>query len=439
MAMVCAGCHQEINSRRYLKCLLCKEHYDLECAGVSEKRFYNTMSIECKMSWKCHLCRSKEPKGDNSNTPIRPPLPLDNVRVPGNLYKQSQAQASSTDTNVTMRKRTPCYNKSPDSDEDSFVSPQGNTQTTPSQDNELISLQKFRCILYENNKDILCSIQNSFRNEIENAISKIKDEYTHIFEKISSDQMKFQQDLKSTNTKIHELERNCCSLKAELEKIQAEIHYLQSNKHIPTNKPDIENTDRIFVLHGFVENPWETEEEVIERVVNVFFDLLNVNLYECIEGAIFIGRKGNRRPLKIELLSKRMKKYIIDNTIYLKEAGFSATEYLSPSDLQIRRKLYSALQAARRNGQHAVIKSGRLFINGKEAETYPQPNDNRVKLNAGVLEDEKGTIGVRRSTSSQPSPPSPPPYFDSCAGAKRKGTVTESPKNTVGKKPTFRE
>ncbi|CAG9784126.1 unnamed protein product [Diatraea saccharalis] len=51
--------------------IICKEHYDLICANVSESRFYNTLTKEKRETWKCTLCVSKQPRTDNTNTPVR--------------------------------------------------------------------------------------------------------------------------------------------------------------------------------------------------------------------------------------------------------------------------------------------------------------------------------------------------------------------------------
>lgn len=67
----CAGCLSSIESRQYLRCLICTDTYDLQCANVSEKRFYNTMTSDHKREWKCQRCVCRQPKGDNTNTPVR--------------------------------------------------------------------------------------------------------------------------------------------------------------------------------------------------------------------------------------------------------------------------------------------------------------------------------------------------------------------------------
>lgn len=68
--LICGGCRKVIEDRRYLKCHTCKEYYDLECANVSEGRFYNTLTKEYREKWTCVLCKSMQPKQDNTNTPV---------------------------------------------------------------------------------------------------------------------------------------------------------------------------------------------------------------------------------------------------------------------------------------------------------------------------------------------------------------------------------
>ncbi|KAL4721092.1 hypothetical protein ACJJTC_009253 [Scirpophaga incertulas] len=67
----CGGCLQVIKNRQFLCCCVCATYYDLLCANVSEHRFRNTLTGEHRMNWKCAACISREPKVDNSDTPVR--------------------------------------------------------------------------------------------------------------------------------------------------------------------------------------------------------------------------------------------------------------------------------------------------------------------------------------------------------------------------------
>ncbi|XP_052752645.1 uncharacterized protein LOC128201152 [Galleria mellonella] len=104
----CAGCLNIIMGKLYLKCHTCRDIYDLSCANVSEKRFNNNMTKEHKQAWVCPACRNKQPKGDNTNTPIR----QGNL---GNLNKSSDSEDSQS-SYVTQRKKqsTSLYSHSED-------------------------------------------------------------------------------------------------------------------------------------------------------------------------------------------------------------------------------------------------------------------------------------------------------------------------------------
>lgn len=68
----CGGCLQVIKGKQFLRCYQCKQHYDLDCAGVPEKRFLNTLTGERRDNWKCALCISKQVKASKTDdTPIR--------------------------------------------------------------------------------------------------------------------------------------------------------------------------------------------------------------------------------------------------------------------------------------------------------------------------------------------------------------------------------
>lgn len=69
--ILCDGCKNIIEDKKYLSCGGCKQYYDLVCANIPEQRFINTMTEEHKEAWRCVGCKSKQPKADNTNTPVR--------------------------------------------------------------------------------------------------------------------------------------------------------------------------------------------------------------------------------------------------------------------------------------------------------------------------------------------------------------------------------
>lgn len=121
-------------------------------------------------------------------------------------------------------------------------------------------------------------------------------------------------------------------------------------------------------MHGLPENYWETENQVIDRLINIFKDILDNDLTEYIEEITDIGRRSRLRPIKIELISKRMKKNILNNYGYFAGTGLSVTEFLSSSVLREQKELKCALHTARQNGHHAIIRNNVLIINGREVK-----------------------------------------------------------------------
>ncbi|XP_047033020.1 uncharacterized protein LOC124639625 [Helicoverpa zea] len=66
----CVGCKGILLKDKQITCFLCKSKYDLLCANITVDRF-KLMDVEHKRIWRCPECRSKQPKADNTNTPIR--------------------------------------------------------------------------------------------------------------------------------------------------------------------------------------------------------------------------------------------------------------------------------------------------------------------------------------------------------------------------------
>ena len=100
----CAGCLATITDRRFLRCCLCEDVYDLQCANVSDCRFYTTMSRD---AWKCPVCLSRQPRGDNTNTPIRGVTAVGTVPVLNSTVEENSLNVTEVggDAYVTTRNK----------------------------------------------------------------------------------------------------------------------------------------------------------------------------------------------------------------------------------------------------------------------------------------------------------------------------------------------
>lgn len=375
MAGNCAGCHQLIPDRRFLTCHICSQHYDLDCANVSEKRFYNTMSVDQKEKWKCPLCKSKAPKIDNKNTPIRQQqYNTDCPPTTATLEDQHCEESNqASDTNITFRKKSYFYNeRNSYEDDDSICLPLGNTiqenPDSPSTKQETINLYQFNALLeqhFEQNNKYIISHLDSIKSEMENTLLELKIQFKQTTDNIKKQQFKIEKEIGTIDSKLQTLQQECSTLRSENELLRKELNVIKNTETIKEFKAK-ENNDKLIVLHGLTYNYWETNYDLTERISNIFYETMCINISGYIEEISFIGKKGSKRPVKIELISKRMKKYILENSDYFKGSGLGVSEYLDVAALREKRDLREAMLTARKKGLHAIIRDSKLIINGRE-------------------------------------------------------------------------
>lgn len=365
MASVCAGCNQKILNKGSMICVLCKSRYDLECANVSNVSF-NTMNIENKKTWKCQTCRCKMPKVDNSNTPIRQqyPEPAQIIHTPSEI------------SNITMRKKSSNTKSNTASSEDLSLlgdtiyiddretAPQTDIQTglTLNNLNEII-IQRLK----ENNKLIIAEIKDTIQIEIKKAINQLREEVELKTNTLANQNAQIKEDIKQINLEIHNIQIENGRLKQEIKSL--------STKTIPPGIYCNENNTKKIVLYGFTDYHKQPEYDLHSRLIELFHDTMNVNLTGYIEDVYRIGKKtNNNRPLVIELLSKRMAKYVINNGPCFQGTRLSISEFLDDNARKARQLLREEMIKARKKGLYAIIRNNNLFIEGKniniQNETY---------------------------------------------------------------------
>lgn len=326
----CAGCHSEITNRECLTCVQCKLTYDLLCANVSEKRFYNTMTLEYKQVWQCQECRCNTRKTDNTNTPAK-------------AYDYS-------DGNITQRRKPPCT-KAPtitandllqlDMSIDEHIqnnksifgdtlSPSPSVSHKQGAENIISTLDQLNTSLNEkldnNMLSIITQLKSVIQQEINKATANLKLELAQQTESIIAEQSTMKDDITKLNITIKAMEMENIKIKNDLEHLQ--------NKIKLNNRPH-ESLDetKTIVLYGLVEYQGESERDIHNRVINILYDSINVNLNGYIEEIKRIGKHGYRRPLAIELISKRMTKYLLQNNHLLKNTRFYLSAYLDEYDV----------------------------------------------------------------------------------------------------------
>lgn len=356
MAQICAGCTQDLLNKLHLRCVICNSKYDLECANISTNHFNNTMTPNNKKQWKCPSCLCKMPKMGNINTPIRP-------------HTSTQSQQPPTpneENNITIRRKTYPSNDSTTFENQSLL---GDTmcleEGTPSPNNPNIklSLQNLSEIimmrLKENNESIITDLRNTIQTEINKAVMKITEDFEQKTKYLSKQNEQRKQEIEEINTKIENLLK-------ENEKLKQEIKILSQNSTCPVTQC-VESNYKKIVIYGLTEYYKEPEADLHNRIIEIFRDIQQVNLMGYIENIYRLGRNKSNvtRPLVIELISKRMVKYIINHSHYFKGTRLSISEFLDDNSRKERQQMREEMIKARKNGLHAVIRNNQLYVEGK--------------------------------------------------------------------------
>jgi ribosomal protein S8 len=384
----CAKCKKTITDRCFLHCSNCKDDYCLQCANA-EKRFFNTMSPERKSKWACVPCKVKQSKG---NTVFgRQNLPLTKTNV--------NNKKTDRDLIITTRSQQKLANMpmANDDNDDSIVSQLGNTMCTPNdiRDNVNIctidqishlldtKLEQYKTLIISELKSEMRSL---IQHEIHDITSNLKVEIKENMTCLTSKQNALTYEIDQLHSKIATMEN-------EQKKLKNEIQNLQNGHNMISQKPT-EDTCKKIVLYGLNESRRENEDELYRKISYVFRDILNVNLEGYIEDLHRLGKRGNRRPIVIELISKRMTKFILDNYRRFKETGLVISRYLDGEGINTRRELIVLLQEARNQGKNAVIRNNKLLINGKE---HSQPEHTYLNTNEDQKQYEKHAEAITRT------------------------------------------
>lgn len=284
-------------------------------------------------------------------------------------------------------------------DSNIFVDTLLNTSVTPAEDKEdNLTLSGIRKLLQENNKSLISELKSIIQNEIQDVLAELKIEIKQSIE--TNKHAEFQEEIQLLNKKIQKLNYQCLSLTTETKSLQSEIERKQY-QNIATAGTE---TMKTFVLHGLIENQWETEEETHDRVIYAIQDILNIDLTGYIEDISHIGTKSLRRPVRIELISKRLTNYILKNASYFKNTGLAVSKLLDEQSLRERHLLRAALLSARRNGKHAMIHNNTLVIDGKKINIYelqPTQKNNKIQSHQNHVQKQSSNEQLQQLDQSQ--------------------------------------
>lgn len=308
----------------------------------------------------------KIPKTGNTNTPLRIPRDTDINQL---------SFTSSEEANVTLRNKTTYPNNTTCSDDLSFLG-----DTIPMENNYIIHTEEKENVktindthtqltmqglseliithLKENNKSIIQELQNTIHTEIYSAITQLREDLDFKTNALTTQNDQRKHEIENINKKLEKLQTESEMLQKEIRKLTTEA----------SKVPNIqENNNRKIVLYGLADYYNEPENALHSRLIDLFRDIVNIDVSGYIEDLYRLGRPGGpkNRPLVIEFISKRMAKYIIKNNTHFQGTGLFISEFLDANTRKYRAQMREELFKARKNGSHAIIRNNHLYIDGK--------------------------------------------------------------------------
>lgn len=348
------------------------------------------MTPEHKQSWICQTCRCKMPKKDNSDIRHRDndnnnqsPTDKSNVTIRKKqnfVFNDSSISGTTSIFGDTMQNDS-CLN-----DNTPVVSPrehaankQPSLKTTNPQ--SLPTLHQISELLDKKldsmEKSILGKIAVSLEISLEVIKQESKSQQSQINE-LSTEQRTLQ-------TEIDKIKENFKILEDKNKRLQTELEYMKKQKEFtqninthdmnskqdsfhptsPENKLQDGCNNNKIVIYGLDETQHEDEDLLISRITYAIYEIARIDITGYVEDVARIGRKGNRRPVVMEFISKRIAKNILQSTYYFRSSGLHVTKYLNEEGRARRKILQEHLYDARKNGHHAIIRDNKLIINGK--------------------------------------------------------------------------
>lgn len=249
-------------------------------------------------------------------------------------------------------------------------------------ENNTITLEQIaQLLVYELTKNkisIIEEMKNMIKYEINTAIKDIQLKVTHI----TQEQKALRNSIDNINTKIQKLTSENEKLKKDLQEFQqtADKNINNINRTtIPQQHYTIPDYSKSIVLYGLNEYNGENDVTLESRIIHAFMDIAEINLTGYIEELDRIGRRGTRRPIRIELISKRMSTYIINNARCFKNSGLYVSKYLDKEALDERKKqretYYNKCKQTLNSSQNQTLRNSQNISN---AGRFPERNHTNI-------------------------------------------------------------
>lgn len=160
----CYTCKKQVDPKSTIQCSLCKNYFEFECAGYSEK-LYRLKNSEDRRQWKCKTCDSKSNKKQTPNT---------NVTL---RKKQSPLKSTKNVTPTSSLQSTP-MRQSSDICDSHILTPSGSPNTSEQLFSRSMDHTSIDTIMVQELKDTIELLQiqlASSQNELDNTLMENSD------------------------------------------------------------------------------------------------------------------------------------------------------------------------------------------------------------------------------------------------------------------------
>jgi hypothetical protein len=367
--MNCLACNKKIDRGELLNCSSCAGSYHFLCVNITTA-YFREQKANLKDHWSCPACVSITRRRRNDDTPastadlsrsMSQTLDVTNMSCDESM-NDSRILGDTRHISPNMSARPQALRSASEN-----LNSLGDTihlEETATSELNLMNLSKLiNSHLKENNKTIISELQNTIQAEINKAMTSLRNEM-----KIETTELSIQNDLRKEelrgiNCKMEELKRENNKLQMEIRALEVKI---KSGSETNGGQHILESDKKKIVIYGLTEYFREPDSHLHGRIVEMFGELLNTNLMGYIEDTYRVGRRTNKnRPLVVELISKRMVKYLLENNHHLRGTGISISEFLDKNAQKERKNMLEEMFLARKKGLHAVIRNNQLVIEGK--------------------------------------------------------------------------
>lgn len=339
----CAGCSLELLTSEQLKCSTCSLIYHFDCINTLSKKKFKDISPDYKTNWVCPTCRSKLPKGDNSNTPIR--------STACTTYDDSPP------SNVTLRRTNAASMQSP----------------------EHLSLQMVKELIQKAMEDLVDRLDRRITKLIEIKTAEIFTEINGIKESIIY--------LNTQYDDIHkELQQKC----SQMEKLSEENFTLRTTvKDLGNRLSILEQQSRLCNLEIQCIPEYKTEnlQNVIGQIAKVSgYDLQEGDIHKCTRIAKINPENKRPRSVVVKFSNPRVRDTFMAkviqfnkkhrdnklNTSHIGIAGEKKPIYVVDHLTPETKKIHAIARETARKLQYKFVwvKNGRVFMRKTETSEH---------------------------------------------------------------------